>query len=114
MQKPDWSVFHQPAGMVPGGHELRPSLIEQQNTVQPEEQVESGPHNEAYAVPGRRMYRNGLTSSADAKIATRTRKLRRVTGRAERGFEITKLRVEFEGALSFRHGLLSHGFLREY
>lgn len=77
-QKPERSVFHQPAAMVPGGQEFRPPLIEQQKTVQPDEQFASGPHTDAYAVPGRSMKRHGFNASADPTTAERNRKPRRL------------------------------------
>jgi hypothetical protein len=43
LQNDELSDFHQPAGMEPGGHELRPALTEQQNTVHPEAQSAAGP-----------------------------------------------------------------------
>jgi hypothetical protein len=78
LQKPDRSVFHQPAGTLPGGHELLPALIEQQNTVQPDAQLASGPHTDAYAVPGRSMNRHGFKASAEPTNVERNRKLRRL------------------------------------
>ena len=77
-QKPDRSVFHQPAGTVPGGHELLPALIEQQKTVQPDEQLASGPHTDAYAVPGRSRKRHGFNASAEPTSVERNKKLRRL------------------------------------
>ena len=64
--------------MLPGGHELRPLLIEQQKTVQPDEQLASGPHTDAYAVPGRSRNRHGFNASADPTNAERNRKPRRL------------------------------------
>jgi hypothetical protein len=68
--------------MEPGGHEFAPLLIEQQNTVQPDEQLASGPHNDAYAVPGSNANLNGLTASADPTTADRIRNPRRLDRRA--------------------------------
>jgi len=82
-QKFDRSVFHQPAGIDPGGHEFAPLLIEQQNTVQPDEQLASGPQSDAYAVPGFNANLNGLTASADPTTAERIRKPRRLDRRAK-------------------------------
>jgi hypothetical protein len=53
-------------------------FTEQQNTVQPDEQLESGPHNDAYAVPGWSRNRNGFTASADPTTAERNKKPRRL------------------------------------
>src|SRR5689334_21441796 len=64
--------------MEPGGHEFEPLLIEQQKTVQPDEQLASGPHSDAYAVPGFNRNRSGLTASADPTSAVRNRNPRRV------------------------------------
>src|ERR1700759_3693111 len=64
--------------MLPGGHALRPLFTEQQKTVHPDEQLASGPHNDAYAVPGRSRNRRGLIASADPTSAVRNRKPRRV------------------------------------
>ena len=61
-----------------------PPLTVQQNAVQPDPHDASGPHNDAYAEPGRSRYRSGLTTSAEPKIAVRTRKLRRVDVRPKR------------------------------
>ena len=78
-QNDELSVFHQPAGMDPGGHTFRPLFTEQQNTVHPEAQSAAGPHPiAAYAVPGRKTYCSGLTASAEPTTADFTRKLRRV------------------------------------
>src|SRR5262249_44817027 len=67
----------QPAGSVPGGQVFWPSLIVQHIAVQPDPQSASGPQSDAYAVPGLRMYRHGLTASAEPMTAVFTRKLRR-------------------------------------
>ena len=64
--------------MLPGGHEFRPALIEQQKTVQPDEQLASGPHTDAYAVPGRNRKRHGFNASAEPTNVERNRKPRRV------------------------------------
>src|SRR6476646_2280061 len=64
--------------MEPGGHEFAPLLIEQQNTVQPDEQLASGPHSDAYAVPGLNRNRIGFTASAAPTNVVRNRKPRRV------------------------------------
>ena len=68
--------------MLPGGHELLPLLIEQQNTVQPDEQLAAGPHSDAYAVPGCKAKRHGFKASADPTRVDRNRKLRRLDLRA--------------------------------
>src|SRR5690349_4631170 len=68
--------------MLPGGHELLPALMEQQNTVQPDEQLASGPQTAAYAVPGRSMNRHGFNASADPTSVDRNRKVRRRDVRA--------------------------------
>jgi hypothetical protein len=72
------SAFHQPAVTVPGGHALRPALIEQQNTVHPSAHSAAGPHTEAYAVPGRSTNRRGFTASAEPTTVVFTRNERRV------------------------------------
>ena len=64
--------------MLPGGHELRPALMEQQNTVQPDEQLASGPHTDAYAVPGRDTNFHGFNASAEPINVERNKKLRRL------------------------------------
>lgn len=64
--------------MLPGGHELRPLLTEQQKTVHPDEQLESGPQSDAYAVPGRSKNRNGFTASAEPTSAERNKNPRRL------------------------------------
>src|SRR5204862_7851003 len=68
--------------MEPGGHEFAPLLMEQQNTVQPDEQLASGPHSDAYAVPGCSANLNGLPANADPPTAGFTRKPRRLERRA--------------------------------
>src|SRR5690348_1150406 len=68
--------------MEPGGHEFEPLLIEQQNTVQPDEQLASGPHSDAYAVPGVNANLNGFTASAEPTTAERIRNPRRLDRRA--------------------------------
>jgi hypothetical protein len=75
------SVFHHPAAIDPGGHAFWPLFTVQQKTVQPDAQSEAGPHTEAYAVPGRRMYRSGFTASAEPTTADVMRKLRLGVGR---------------------------------
>jgi hypothetical protein len=64
--------------MLPGGHELLPALIEQQNTVHPDEQLAAGPHSDAYAVPGCKANRHGFKASADPTRVERNKKLRRL------------------------------------
>jgi len=64
--------------MLPGGHELLPELIEQQNTVQPDEQLASGPHTDAYAVPGRETNFHGFNASAEPISVDLNKKLRRL------------------------------------
>src|SRR3954452_5072318 len=64
--------------MLPGGHALRPLFTEQQKAVHPDEQLASGPHSDAYAVPGRSMNRSGLIASADPTSVERNKKPRRV------------------------------------
>jgi hypothetical protein len=68
--------------MLPGGHVFRPWLIEQQNTVHPDEQLESGPQSEAYAVPGCSTNFHGFSASAEPTTAERNRKPRRLVLRA--------------------------------
>src|SRR5690349_6160151 len=64
--------------MLPGGHELLPALIEQQKTVQPDEQLASGPHTDAYAVPGCSRNRHGFNANAEPTSVDRNKKLRRL------------------------------------
>src|SRR6266508_1779389 len=66
--------------MVPGGHELYPPLIEQQNSVYPSRHRAPGGHSAIrwYAVPGRPAYVHPATATAEPAIALRTRNPRRV------------------------------------
>lgn len=57
---------------------MLPELTEQQKTVQPDEQLASGPHTDAYAVPGRNKNFHGFNASADPTSVERNKKLRRL------------------------------------